>query len=116
MKIIITESQNEALLKRLRRIQEVRDTIDYQTEIQDPCDFEDGDEYADFCIGESISFFYGDENYEREDDIFADEDENEDSGREEITQLMNGEYYVELVSLWDDYKGDCDDEDDDFEY
>ena len=116
MKIIITETQSKTLLKRLRRIQEVRDTIEYQMEVQDPCNFDDGDEYADFCIGESISFFYGDENYEREDDIFADEDENEDSGREEITQLMNGEYYVELVSLWDDYNGDCDDEDDDFEY
>ena len=107
MKIIITESQNEALLKRLRRIQEVRDTIDYQTEIQDPCDFEDGDEYADFCIGQGISFFYGDENYEREDDTFADEDEYEDNGREEITQLMNDEYYDELVSLWDEYSEDC---------
>jgi hypothetical protein len=116
MKIIITETQNKTLLKRLRRIQEVRDTIEYQMEVQDPCNFDDGDEYADFCIGESISFFYGDENYEREDDIFADEDENEDSGREEITQLMTDQYYSELVSLWDDYSGDCDDEDDDFEY
>jgi hypothetical protein len=116
MKIIITETQNKTLLKRLRRIQEVRDTIDYQTEIQDPCNFEDGEEYADFCINEGISFFYGDENYEREDDTFADEDENEDSGREEITQLMNGEYYGELVSLWDGYSENCDDDDDDFEY
>ena len=110
MKIIITETQSKALLKRLRRIQEVRDTIEYQMEVQDPCNFDDGDEYADFCIGEGIRFFYGDEDYEREDDIFADEDENEDSGREEITQLMNGEYYDELVSLWDDYNGDCDDD------
>ena len=113
MKIIITETQNKTLLKRLRRIQEVRDTIDFQTEIQDPCNFEDGEEYADFCIGEGISFFYGDENYEREDDTFADEDENEDSGREEITQLMNGEYYDELVSLWEEWSDDCDDDDED---
>jgi hypothetical protein len=107
MKIIITESQNEALLKRLRRIQEVRDTIDYQTEIQDPCDFEDGDEYADFCIGQGISFFYGDENYEREDDTFVDEDEYEDNGREEIERLMADEYYDELVSLWEEYSEEC---------
>lgn len=117
MKIIITETQSKTLLKRLRRIREVRDTIEYQMEVQDPCNFDDGDEYADFCIGEGISFFYGDENYEREDDIFVDEDENEDSGREEITQLMTNEYYNMLVSLWNDYSGDCDDEDDnDFEY
>jgi hypothetical protein len=106
MKIIITETQNKTLLKRLRRIQEVRDTIDFQTEIQDPCNFEDGEEYADFCIGEGISFFYGDENYEREDDTFADEDENEDSGRELIEQLMNEEYYDYLVKLWEE-DGNC---------
>jgi hypothetical protein len=106
MKIIITETQNKTLLKRLRRIQEVRDTIDFQTEIQDPCNFEDGEEYADFCIGEGISFFYGDENYEREDDTFADEDENEDSGREEIEKLMNEEYYDYLVKLWEE-DGNC---------
>jgi hypothetical protein len=106
MKIIITETQNKTLLKRLRRIQEVRDTIDFQTEIQDPCNFEDGEEYADFCIGEGISFFYGDENYEREDDTFADEDENEDSGREEIEKLMNEEYYDYLVKLWEE-EGNC---------
>ena len=45
MKIIITETQNKTLLKRLRRIQEVRDTIEFQMEIQDPCNFEDGDEF-----------------------------------------------------------------------
>ena len=113
MKIILTETQNNALLKRLRRISEVRDTIEYQMEIQDPCNFDDGEEYADFCIGEGLSFFYGDEDYEREDDIFADEDENEDNGREEITQLMNDEYYEEFVNQWDEWSDDCDDEDDD---
>ena len=112
MKIIITEKQSKALLKRLRRIQEVRDTIEYQMEVQDPCNFEDGDEYAEFCIGEGLSFFYGDDGYEEEDDIFADEDENEDNGREEITQLMNDEYYEEFVNQWDEWSDDCDDEDD----
>jgi hypothetical protein len=113
MKIIITETQNKTLLKRLRRIQEVRDTIEYQMEVQDPCNFEDGNEFAEFCIEEGLRFFYGDEDYEREDDIFADEDENEDSGREEITQLMNDEYYDELVSLWEELSDDCDDDDED---
>jgi hypothetical protein len=107
MRIVITESQNKTLLKRLRRVQEVRDTINFQTEIQDPCDFEDGEEYADFCINEGISFFYGDENYEREDDTFADENENDDSGRDVITDLMYDEYYDDLVSLWNEYGSDC---------
>jgi hypothetical protein len=105
MKYIITEKQNKALLKRLRRIQEVRDTVYFQTEVQDPCNFDDGEEYADFCIGEGLSFFYGDENYEREDDTFTDENENEDHGRDEITKLMYEEYYDELVSLWEEV--DC---------
>lgn len=107
MRIVITESQNKTLLKRLRRVQEVRDTINFQTEIQDPCDFEDGEEYADFCINEGISFFYGDENYEREDDTFTDENENDDSGRDVITDLMYDEYYDDLVSLWNEYSSDC---------
>jgi len=115
MKILITETQNKTLLKRLRRIQEVRDTIEFQMEVQDPCNFDDGNEYAEFCIEEGLRFFYGDEDYEREDDIFADEDENEDSGREEITQLMNDEYYEEFVNQWDEWIDDCyDDNEDDF--
>jgi len=109
MKIIITETQSKTLLKRLRRIQELRDSIEYQMEIQDPCNFEDGNEFAEFCIEEGLRFFYGDEDYEREDDIFADEDENEDSGREEITQLMNDEYYEEFVNQWDEWIDECDD-------
>ena len=111
MKIIITEKQSKALLKRLRRIQELRDSIEYQIEIHDPCNFEDGDEYADFCIGEGLSFFYGDDGYEEEDDIFADEDENEDNGRFQIEQLMIDKYFDKLVSLWDKYSEDCDDYD-----
>ena len=99
MKYIITEKQSKELLKRLRRIQEVRNIIDYQTEIQDPCNFNDGEEYADFCIDEGLNFFYGDEGYEREDGVF--DDETEDHGRDEITNLMYEEYYDELVSLWE---------------
>ena len=111
MKIIITETQSNALFKRLRRIPELRDSIEYQMEIQDPCNFDDGEEYADFCIGVGLSFFYGDENFEREDDIFADEDENEDNGRFQIEQLMIDKYFDKLVSLWDKYSEDCDDYD-----
>jgi len=113
MKILITETQNKTLLKRLRRIREVRDTIEFQMEVQDPCNFDDGNEYAEFCISEGLRFFYGDEDYEREDDIFADEDENEDNGRFQIEQLMTDEYFDKLVSLWDKYSEDCDYEDND---
>lgn len=96
----IYESKSEGELKRLRRIQEVRDIIEFQTEIQDPHNFDDGEEYADFCIGEGLSFFYGDEGYEREDNIFKDEDE--DHFRDEISSMMYEEFFDYLVGLWND--------------
>ena len=93
-------------LKRLRRIQEVRNTIDFQTEVQDPCNFDDGEEYADFCIGEGLNFFYGDEGYEREDEIF--QDEEEDHLRDEITEMMYKEYFDYLSNLWNENKDEYD--------
>ena len=100
------ESITPEELKRLRRIQEVRNTIDFQTEVQDPCNFDDGEEYADFCIGEGLSFFYGDEGYEREDEIF--QDEEEDHLRDEITKMMYKEYFDYLSNLWDENKDEYD--------
>ena len=94
------ESRKPEEIKRLRRVQEVRDTIEYQMEIQDPVNFDDGEEFADFCIGEGMRFFYGDENYEREDNLFA--DEAEDYMRGEIEEMMYNEYYNELVEFWED--------------
>ena len=101
----ITESIKPEELKRLRRIQEVRDIIDFQMEIQYPCNFDDGEEYADFCIGEGMRFFYGDEGYEREDGIFA--DETEDHMRDEIEEMMIDEYYSQLVEFWEEESKDC---------
>jgi hypothetical protein len=74
-------------------------------EIQDPCNFEDGDEYAEFCIGEGISFFYGDEGYERTDDTFN--DETEDYLRDYITDMMYTEYFDELVTFWNENNDEC---------
>jgi hypothetical protein len=121
MKYIITESQDK-MRQRLRRIQEIRDSIDFQTEVQDPCNFEDGEEYADFCIGEALCFFYRDENCEDdEDDDDYDEDGDEprtkrDSiyldddypERDEVADLMYKEYYDDLVSLWEEMSEDSD--------
>jgi hypothetical protein len=100
------ESITPEELKRLRRIQEVRNTIEFQTEVQDPCNFDDGEEYADFCIGEGLSFFYGDEGYEREDEIF--QDEEEDHLRDEITDMMYEEYFDYLSNLWNEDKDNYD--------
>lgn len=113
MKIIITESQNK-VIQRLRRLQELRDIIDYQTEIQDPCNFDDGEEYADFCISQGLCFFYKDEDCFDDDDYDEDEDDddepktdlakhidNDQPEREEVEDLMYKEYYDELVSMWE---------------
>jgi hypothetical protein len=100
------ESMTPEDVKRLRRIQEVRNTIDFQTEVQDPCNFDDGEEYADFCIGEGLSFFYGDEGYERDDDVF--QGEEEDHLRDEITEMMYEEYFDYLSNLWNENKDSYD--------
>ena len=99
MKYIITESQNK-IFQRLRRLQELRDIIEYQTEIQDPCNFEDGEDYADFCISQGLCFFYNDEDCTEDDDDFEDED-NDQPEREEVENLMYKEYYDDLVSTWE---------------
>jgi hypothetical protein len=95
----------------IKQIEELRESIEFQTEIHNPCDesyFADGDEYADFCINEALCFFYNDDSC-NDDDYYEDEDydnenENEDdqSDREEVTKLMYDEFYDYLVGLWED--------------
>jgi hypothetical protein len=94
---------NKKSITRLRRLQELRDIIDYQTEIQDPCNFEDGEEYADFCINEGLSFFYGDEGYRDEEEYEKDYDifDNHEE-REEVEKLMYEEYYDMLSKYWEE--------------
>jgi hypothetical protein len=111
MKYIITESQNK-IFQRLRRLQELRDIIEYQTEIQDPCNFEDGEDYADFCISQGLCFFYNDEDCTGDDDDDFEDDEpktdlakymdNDQPEREEVENLMYKEYYDDLVSMWEE--------------
>jgi hypothetical protein len=98
MKYIITESQNK-IFQRLRRLQELRDIIEYQTEIQYLCNFDDGDEYASFCIDQGLSFFYKDEGYDDSDEEIDYDDQPE---REEVENLMYKEYYDDLVSMWEE--------------
>ena len=112
MKIIITEKQNKEILKRLRRIEELRESIEFQTEVHDPCDrdfFPDAESYADFCIDEALCFFYKDEDCgDDEDDYYEENDEDEDdySDREEIEELMYKEFDDYLKELWE--TAECD--------
>lgn len=90
---------------RLRRrgveLKKIEDIIEYQTEIQDPCDFEDEEDYADFCIGQGLNFYYNDEEVE-----YVDEPSEEMvDAREEIEEYLNKKFYDYLVEFYND--SDC---------
>lgn len=89
-------------INRLRRIQELRNSIDFQTEIHNPCNFDDGEEYADFCISEGLGFFYGDEGYD--DDYYNKDYDITDiqEEREEVEKLMYDEYFDMLSESWEE--------------
>ena len=90
---------------RLRRrgveLKKIEDIIEYQTEIQDPCDFEDEDDYVDFCVGQGLSFYYNDEE---EEDVDEPSEEMVDA-REEVEEYLNKKFYDYLVDLYND--SDC---------
>jgi hypothetical protein len=91
------------LLRRGVEIEKIGDIIEYQTEIQDPCDFEDKDDYADFCIGQGINFYYNDdedEEYEYPiDDMFE--------IRDEVENYIDNKYYNYLVEIYNDLVENC---------
>jgi|688.fasta_scaffold166044_4 hypothetical protein len=99
------ESENskphKETINRLRRLQELRDSIDFQTEIHDPCNFDDGEEYADFCINEGLSFFYGDEGYDDDYNENYDITDTQEE-REEVEKLMYDEYFDMLSEAWEE--------------
>lgn len=91
--------------RRFSELEKIGDIIEYQTEIQDPCDFEDAEEYIDFCIGEGVSFYYCDENY-------CDEDDQEPSEemvdmREEIEKYLEEKFHDYLLDIYNDLIEKC---------
>jgi len=94
-------SKKLKLLRRGVELEKIGDIIEYQTEIQDPCDFEDKDDYADFRIGQGIHFYYNDdedEEYEYpSDDMFE--------IRDEVENYIDNKYYNYLVGIYND--ADC---------
>jgi len=91
------------LLRRGVELEKIGDIIKFQTEIQDPCDFEDKDDYADFCIGQGIHFYYNDdedEEYEYpSDDMFE--------IRNEVENYIDNKYYNYLVGIYNDLVENC---------
>ena len=89
-------------------LEKIGDIIDYQTEVQDPCDFDNEEDYADFCIGQGLHFYYCDEGYCDEDD----EDYVEPSVgmvevRDEVGEYIYKKYYDYLVEIYYDISEDC---------
>ena len=100
---MINESKQMSikLLRRAGELEKIGDIIEYQTEIQDPCDFEDEDDYADFCIGQGFNFYYNDE--ELDDYEYPSEEMVE--VRDEVEEYLNKKFYDYLVELYND--SDC---------
>lgn len=95
-------------INRLRRLQELRDSIDFQTEVHNPCVFDDGEEYADFCISEGLGFFYGDEGYDDDEEYEKNYDITDtQEEREEVEKLMYDEYFDKLVKFWKEDIENC---------
>ena len=96
------------LLRRQVELEKIGDIVEYQTEIQDPCDFEDEEDYADFCILQGIHFYYCDEGYcdpDDEDEDYEGPPESMIEIRDEVEQYIYDKYYNYLVGIYND--SDC---------
>jgi len=89
-------SKNLKLLRRGVELKKIGDLIESQIEIQYPCDFEDEDDYADFCIGQGISFYYNDD----EDEEYEYPTEDMFELRDEIENYMQKKYYKYLLGIY----------------
>jgi len=89
-------SKNLKLLRRGVELEKIGDLIESQIEIQYPCDFEDEVDYADFCIGQGISFYYNDD----EDEEYEYPTEDMFELRDEIENYMQKKYYKYLLGIY----------------
>lgn len=93
----------------------VRKIINYQTEIQDPENFSDADDYADFCINQGLSFLYEEDEYDSYSwDDYDNGQEYDDRKAEKPVEIsqevilriedkMHDEFYEELKDLYDQF-------------
>ena len=95
------------LKRRFTELEKIGDIIEYQTEIQDPCDFEDEEDYADFCIGQGIHFYYCDDDYCDEDDDDEQPSEEMIDVRNEVEDYIQEKYYDYLVGIYNDLVTGC---------
>jgi hypothetical protein len=105
---MINESKQMSikLLRRAGELEKIGDSIEFQTEVQDPCNFDDSEEYADFCIGQGVSFYYCDEDY-CDDEDYAEPSEEMVEVRDEVEEYLQEKYYGYLVDIYNDTSKDC---------
>lgn len=105
MKIIISEEQMMSIKLRRRgvEIDKIGDIIEFQTEIQDPCDFEDAEDYIDFCIEQGLNFYYNDEEL----DDYPDPSVEMVDVREEVEEYLREKFYDYLSDIYNDLIEKC---------
>lgn len=100
-------------------LEKLEEMIYFQESIQEVENFDDGDEFAEFCIDTAVSFYFGDEGYTDDDDDdwgdSWDEDEETEKNennlppesayevREELEEYLYKKYFNELKVNFDDY-------------
>ena len=102
---MISESReiSTKLRRRFSELEKIGESIEYQTEIQDPCDFEDENDYADYCIGQGLYFYYNDdedEDYEYPPDEMVEV-------RDEVEEYLEKKYHDYLVDIYNDLVENC---------
>ena len=105
--IFESREMSTRLKRRFSELEKIGDIIEYQTEIQDPCDFEDEEDYADFCIGQGIHFYYCDDDYCDEDDDDEQPSEEMIDVRNEVEDYIQEKYYNYLVGIYNDLVTGC---------
>ena len=105
--IFESREMSARLKRRFTELEKIGDIIEYQTEIQDPCDFEDEEDYADFCIGQGIHFYYCDDDYCDEDDDDEQPSEEMIDVRNEVEDYIQEKYYNYLVGIYNDLVTGC---------
>lgn len=91
------------LKRRGIELKKIEDIIEYQTEIQDPCDFENAEDYIDFCIGQGLNFYYNDEEL----DDYPYPSVEMVNVREEVEEYLREKFYDYLLDIYNDLIEKC---------
>lgn len=102
---VISESREMSikLKRRFSELEKIGESIEYQTEIQDPCNFEDENDYADYCIWQGLYFYYNDDD----DEDYEDPPEEMVEVRDEVQDYLEEKYHDYLVDIYNDLVKDC---------